>query len=101
MFCGKPLNIKKKLKRSSLQLLYERASIGGADQYPNPEFSIPPIDVPFKQFLLKGGRSMNHVETPPAGKHYIFVRYYRNKNTGKMMYASAYGLKAFRFLVDD
>ena len=52
-------------------------------------------------FLLKGGRSMNHVETPPAGKHYIFVRYYRNKNTGKMMYASAYGLKAFRFLVDD
>lgn len=101
MFCGKPLNIKKKLKRSSLQLLYERASIGGADQYPNSEFSIPPIDVPFKQFLLKGGRSMNHVETPPAGKHYIFVRYYRNKNTGKMMYASAYGLRAFRFLVDD
>ena len=101
MFCGKPLNIKKKLKRSSLQLLYERASIGGADQYLNLEFSIPPIDVPFKQFLLKGGRSMNHVETPPAGKHYIFVRYYRNKNTGKMMYASAYGLKAFRFLVDD
>ncbi len=44
---------------------------------------------------------MNHEETPPAGKHYIFVRYYRNKNTGKMMYASAYGLKAFRFLVDD
>lgn len=101
MFCGKPLNIKKKLKRSSLQLLYERASIGGADQYPNSKFSIPPIDVPFKQFLLKGGRSMNHVETPPAGKHYIFVRYYHNKNTGKMMYASAYGLKAFRFLVDD
>ena len=101
MFCGKPLNIKKKLKRSSLQLLYERVSIGGADQYPNFKFSIPPIDVPFKQFLLKGGRSMNHVETPPAGKHYIFVRYYRNKNTGKMMYASAYGLKAFRFLVDD
>ena len=101
MFCGKPLNIKKKLKRSSLQLLYERASTGGADQYPKSKFSIPPIDVPCKQFLLKGGRSMNHVETPPAGKHYIFVRYYRNKNTGKMMYASAYGLKAFRFLVDD
>lgn len=101
MFCGKPLNIKKEVEDGGLQLLYERASIGGADQYPNCKFSIPPIDVPFKQFLLKGGRSMNHVETPPAGKHYIFVRYYRNKNTGKMMYASAYGLKAFRFLVDD
>lgn len=44
---------------------------------------------------------MNHVENPPVGKHYIFVRCYRNKKTGQMMYASAYGLKAFRFLVDD
>lgn len=101
MFCGKPLNIKKKSKSTSLQLLYERASIGGADQYPNSKCSIPPIDVPFKHFLLKGGRSMHHVENPPAGKHYIFVRCYRNKKTGQMMYASAYGLKAFRFLVDD
>lgn len=37
----------------------------------------------------------------PAGMHYIYVRCYRNKRTGKMMYASAYGLKAFRFLVKD
>lgn len=44
---------------------------------------------------------MNHVENPPVGKHYIFVRCYRNKKTRQMMYASAYGLKAFRFLVDD
>ena len=35
----------------------------------------------------------------PAGKKYIFVTHITRN--GRMIYASEYGLKAFRILVDD
>lgn len=37
---------------------------------------------------------------PPAGKREIFVASIRTRN-GKRIYASHYGLKAFRILVDE
>ncbi len=37
-------------------------------------------------------------EAPPPGKKYIYVTHYTRN--GHTYYASHYGLKAFRFLVD-
>lgn len=36
---------------------------------------------------------------PPPGKRWVYVKWI-TKN-GKRLYASSYGMKAFRFLVDD
>ena len=43
----------------------------------------------------------NNMEKKPENGHYIFVKYYRNVKTGKIMYASAYGKKAFKLWIRD
>ena len=44
-----------------------------------------------------GKHHMEHLEVP-AGKRYVFVKYITRD--GRRIYASEYGLKAFRILVD-
>lgn len=47
----------------------------------------------------KGGDDMNKKGKEQG--HYIFRKYIRNPKTGEIIYASAYGKKAFKIWVKD
>ena len=100
LLCGKPLNIKK-LRSGNFLASLEKELISGANQYlPANKVIIPQIQFPFQGVnSWKGGKNVNFTyEAPPAGKKYIFVT--RITHNGHTFYASQYGLKAFRILVD-
>ncbi|CAK7193408.1 hypothetical protein COMNV_01623 [Commensalibacter sp. Nvir] len=38
---------------------------------------------------------------PPIDKHYVYTTHVTDPKTGKIRYAKAYGIRAFRILVKD
>lgn len=50
-------------------------------------------------FLREKGQMTQLYKEAPDGYHYIFVKCVRDRRTGKIRYASAYGKKAFKILV--